>query len=121
MVKPVVKSNKLYDILKFITQVVIPALGSLYFALAQIWGLPSGAEVVGTLTVVDTFLGVLLHLNSQVYNASDAKYDGSIDVSENDEKKTYSLNLHGDPDKIDGQKQVIFKVKPAKKTTAKKP
>ena len=52
--------NKTYDILKYIAQIVLPAIGTLYFALAQIWGLPYGEEIVGTITAVDTFLGALL-------------------------------------------------------------
>ncbi|MBQ6451602.1 MAG: phage holin [Solobacterium sp.] len=59
--------NKTYDILKYIAQIVLPAIGTLYFALAQIWGLPYGEEVVGTITAVDTFLGALLQLSSNQY------------------------------------------------------
>ena len=53
-------SNKTYDILKWIAQLGLPALGVLYFALAGIWGFPFGEEVVGTITAVDTFLGAVL-------------------------------------------------------------
>lgn len=60
-------SNKMYDILKWIAQVVLPALATLYFALAGIWGFPYGEEVVGTITAVDTFLGVLLGISSVQY------------------------------------------------------
>ena len=60
-------SNKVYDILKFIAQIVLPALGTLYFAIAGIWGLPYGDKVVGTITAVDTFLGALLKLSSINY------------------------------------------------------
>ena len=60
-------SNKVYDILKYCTQIVIPALGTLYFALAGIWKFPFGEEVVGTLTAVDTFLGVILGISSAKY------------------------------------------------------
>jgi hypothetical protein len=60
-------SNKTYDILKYIAQVVLPALGTLYFALASIWGFPYGEEVVGTITAVDTFMGVLLKISSDNY------------------------------------------------------
>lgn len=42
-------SNKLYDVLKHIAQVVLPALGTLYFALAGIWGFPYGEQIVGTI------------------------------------------------------------------------
>lgn len=61
-------SNKVYDILKFIAQVVLPALGTLYFALAGIWGFPFGEEIVGTITAIDTFLGVLLGISSNQYH-----------------------------------------------------
>lgn len=60
-------SNKTYDILKYIAQVVLPALGTLYFALASIWGFPYGEQIVGTITAVDTFLGVLLKISSDNY------------------------------------------------------
>lgn len=60
-------SNKTYDILKYIAQVVIPCLGTLYYALSEIWGLPYGIEIVGTLTAIDTFLGGLLRLSSINY------------------------------------------------------
>ena len=59
--------NKTYDILKYIAQIVLPAVGTLYFALAQIWGLPYGEEIVGTITAIDTFLGALLQLSSNKY------------------------------------------------------
>lgn len=60
-------SNKCYDVLKFIAQVVLPALGTLYFALAGIWGFPYGEQIVGTITAVDTFLGVLLGISTAQY------------------------------------------------------
>ena len=61
-------SNKAYDILKWISLVVLPAIGTLYFALAGIWGFPYGEEIVGTITAVDTFLGVVLGISSAQYN-----------------------------------------------------
>ena len=60
-------SNKIYDILKFIAQIVLPALGTLYFALAGIWGFPYGEQIVGTITAVDAFLGTLLGISSVQY------------------------------------------------------
>ena len=63
-------SNKTYDMLKWIAQYLLPASGTLYFALAAIWGLPYGEQVVGTITAVDTFLGVLLGISSASYNKS---------------------------------------------------
>lgn len=61
-------SNKVYDILKWIAQILLPALGTLYFALSTIWGLPYAGEIVGTITAVDTFLGVILGISSKKYN-----------------------------------------------------
>lgn len=61
-------SNKVYDILKWIAQIALPAIGALYFALSDLWGLPYPTEIVGTITAVDTFLGVLLGISSASYN-----------------------------------------------------
>ena len=61
-------SNKVYDCLKFIAQILLPAIGTLYFALARIWELPLAEQVVGTITSVDAFLGALLGISSIQYN-----------------------------------------------------
>lgn len=61
-------SNKVYDILKWIALLLLPALGTLYFALSGIWGLPYGEQIVGTITAIDTFLGAVLGISSVGYN-----------------------------------------------------
>ena len=61
-------SNRCYDILKYVAQIVLPALGTLYFALAKIWHFPYGSEIVGTITAVDAFLGALLKISTDQYN-----------------------------------------------------
>ena len=61
-------SNKVYDVLKWIAMYLLPALGTLYFALASIWGLPYGEQIVGTITAIDTFLGVILGISTAQYN-----------------------------------------------------
>lgn len=71
-------SNKIYDILKWISMVVLPAVATLYFALAGIWGFPYGEEIVGTITAVDTFLGVVLGISSINYH----KFEKEIDDDE---------------------------------------
>ena len=65
-------SNKVYDILKFVAQILLPALGTLYFALASIWGLPYGEQIVGTITAIDTFLGAILGISTAKYNKQNA-------------------------------------------------
>ena len=61
-------SNKVYDVLKWIAMYLLPAIGTLYFALSGIWSLPYGEQVVGTITAVDTFLGVILGISNAQYN-----------------------------------------------------
>ena len=61
-------SNKTYDILKFIAQIVLPAIGTFYFTLGQIWNFPLGEEVVGTITAIVAFMGALLKLSSMNYH-----------------------------------------------------
>ena len=65
-------SNRVYDILKWIALYLLPALGTLYFALAGIWEFPYGEEIVGTITALDTFLGVLLGICTAQYNRENA-------------------------------------------------
>lgn len=61
-------SNKLYDALKWVAQILLPALGTLYFGIAKIWGLPYSEEIVGTITAVDLFLGAILGISTIQYN-----------------------------------------------------
>jgi len=109
-----VLSGRTYDFLKLVAQIILPGIGALYFALAAIWGLPNAEEVVGTITAVDVFLGLFLGASSQAYNASDSKYDGTIDVEyREDGTKAASLNLSEieDPADIDQKSEVTFKVR----------
>ena len=75
-------SNKLYDVLKWVAQYLLPAAGALYFALAGVWGLQYGEEVVGTIAAVDTFLGVILGISSAQYNKAN-RVDSDVNKSDN--------------------------------------
>lgn len=61
-------NDKIYDLLKWIALILLPAIGTLYFALAGIWGFPYAEQVVGTITAVDTFLGVILGISKAQYD-----------------------------------------------------
>lgn len=61
-------SNKVYDILKFVAQILLPAIGTLYFALAQILNFPLAEQIVGTITAIDAFLGAILGISTAQYN-----------------------------------------------------
>ena len=61
-------SNRTYDVLKYLTIVVLPACGALYAGLSQIWSLPYAAEIPATITVICTFLGAILCISTAQYN-----------------------------------------------------
>ena len=74
-------SNKVYDVIKQIALVWLPAIGALYFALSGIWGgIPYGEEVLGTLTGIDTFLGAVLKISSINYNKQKGDADHGNDA-----------------------------------------
>lgn len=60
-------SNKIYDILKFIAQIVLPALATFYVTIANIWNLPFGEQISGTIMAIDTLLGAMLMISSSNY------------------------------------------------------
>lgn len=104
-------SNNQYDKVKWLVTIVLPACGTLYFAIAQLWGLPAGEEVVGTIIALQTFLGVLLGVSTQQYKNSDARYSGDINIVEHsDGEKTTSVAFNQHPTELEGQKEAIFKV-----------
>lgn len=78
-------NDKIYNTLKWIAMILLPAIGTLYFALAGIWGFPFPEEVVGTITAVDTFLGVVLGISTANYNKKN-----NTEVIQNERKSTHS-------------------------------
>lgn len=66
-----VLNNKTYSLLKWVALILLPALGTLYFALASIWGLPFGEQIVGTITAIDTFLGAILGISTSNYKKNE--------------------------------------------------
>jgi len=99
-------NNKVYDILKWIAQIALPATGTLYFALAGIWGFPYGEQIVGTITAIDTFIGVLLGISSSGYSG-----DGTLNVTEGTDKDVYSLDLEIPVEELSKKNVITFKVK----------
>lgn len=71
-------SNKVYDVLKYVAQIILPACATLYFSLASIWNLPYGEEVVGTITAVDAFLGICLKISTNNYNLKQEDEDNGF-------------------------------------------
>ena len=66
-------SNKVYDRLKWVAQILLPALATLYFTISNIWGLPYAEQIVGTIAAIDTFLGIILGISTSKYNKENEK------------------------------------------------
>lgn len=104
-------SDKTYNLLKFVAQILLPALGTLYAAIAGLWGLPAAEEVVGTVLAVDTFLGVVLGISSAQYAAVTPQHDGVLVVQQHDaESGTIRLDMQSHPSELVGKDTVTFKV-----------
>jgi hypothetical protein len=103
-------SDKIYNNLKRTATIVLPAAAALYISLAQIWHFPKVEEVAGTITALNTFLGVLIQISKRSYYASGAQYVGEIRVRDDGEKKTASLVLDGDPEEMLSMKEATFKI-----------
>ena len=108
-------TNAAYDVLKPIALVWLPAAAGLYTALAAIWHLGDVSEVVGSLSAVDTFLGVVLHLssNSTPANPSTPPSNGQLVINKTTSgDKTVYLVLESELDDIEKQKSITLAVTP---------
>jgi hypothetical protein len=104
--------SDLYDRAKWLAQIGLPAVATLYFALSGIWGIPGAEKVVGSITAVDLFLGALLGIASKNYAKSEARFDGDILVSTNEDgAKVMTLDLGKDPVQLSDQQVITFRVK----------
>jgi len=91
--KPIL-SDAWYARLNFVALILLPAIGSLYFALADIWNLPKAAQVVGTIVAIDTFLGAFLKYAQAAYNKSDEQFDATITKEQTlDGQLVYALSF----------------------------
>lgn len=103
-------SNAAYDRAKWVALVGLPAVGTLYFSLADIWNLPAAAQVVGTIMAVDTFLGLVLGLAKKSYDNSDAKYDATLKIDAQDNRLVHRLEIATPPEEIGLKKDLVVKV-----------
>lgn len=104
-------SNKTYDFLVKLVQLVLPAMATLYFTLANIFELPGAEQVVAASAAFATFFGVLLRLSARSYESSGAAYNGAVNVlTDPAGNKVFSLELDGDPSDIEFMDSVSFKV-----------
>lgn len=106
-------SNWVYDQLKRFVTLILPAFGTFYITIAPFWNLPNPEAVASTTLAVATFLGVVLNISGRAYEKSDEKYDGVIDVKEDEDGVKHAsliLKNYEDPAEVVNQKQAVFKV-----------
>lgn len=110
-------NNKVYDKLKFVAQIGLPALGTLYFTVATIYGVEDGAfdpeKVSGTILAIDTFLGVLLGLSNKQFMNDDKNFAGDLHVVNTEDEGVQTMlafNPGQSPESLENQKTVTMKV-----------
>jgi len=102
-------SDKVYQTLKKIVQIGLPGLATLYFTLSAIWGLPYTEEVMGTITAIATFLGVILGISSKTYNSREDKYGGILRIENGEEGSTIRIK-DVDPSVLLDENEITFKI-----------
>lgn len=101
-------SNKTYDVIKWIVTIVLPAIITLYSALASIWGFPYAEQIVPTLAAIEVFLGVIMGISTHNYNKT---CDGMLHVDMSDEAKDNYLFEVDDLDGITDKDRITLKIK----------
>jgi hypothetical protein len=109
-------SEKLYDLLKWVALVLLPGLSALYFGLGQIWNLPAVEQVVGTVTVLDTFLGLVIKQSSKNYQntiSSAGAVVGELAVKQKPDGEVTGMGFiaNRDPLVLPSDKKVVFEVR----------
>jgi hypothetical protein len=109
---PFMLPSKLYNFLKQLALIGLPAISTLYFMLGETWEWDNVTQVIGTIAAIQVFLGAMLGLSTRAYNKSDARFDGDFVSTETEEgNKSYLLDLKTDPEELPSKKQITFKVK----------
>jgi hypothetical protein len=107
-------NEQTYDFLSDVVKLGLPGAGTLYFTLAQVWGLPAAEQVVSSIAALALFLGVLLYISKKRWEASDAKYDGAlvIDTTDPNHRGIQALEANEIPlEDLVGKKSVLLKLK----------
>lgn len=104
-------SNKVYDVLKFVAAVVLPALAVLYITVAPYWDLPKQEEVAGTIMAIDLFLGALLGISTSKYKSDPSRFSGKVVFQDTGQAEPdVNLVLNESPKNFEGKDEVVFKV-----------
>ena len=103
--------NSVYDKLKYVSQIWLPALAVFYITIAPYWGLPKPKEVAGTLVALDLLLGACLLALSRAFRNSDARFDGHILVSPGEEPDTSQVRVLAQTAAVAKKDEIVLKVR----------
>ena len=104
-----VLNSNVYDSLKWLVQIVLPAIGTCYAALAVLWGFPYAEQVVGSISAICVLLGACLRISNSNYDG-DGVLTVDRDLDESDENK-YNLTLTKDLATLADKKSFVVAVK----------
>jgi len=104
-----VLSQKAYNFLKNLVQLILPGLGTLYVSLAGIWGIPSAEKVSASLAAVALFLGIVLKISAATFEKLGLAFDGEMIVEEGEDGATIRLALNEDSDALLLKDSVSFR------------
>lgn len=105
-----VLNETLYNWFKWLIQIFLPAFGAAYFALSDLWNLPSALQVVGTCSVVAIFLGAILGISTKNYEKKELGIDGSLVVKDDGDGATWKLNLSDIPENLEQKQTITLKI-----------
>lgn len=100
--------NKVYDVIKWVSLVVLPAISTLYWSLASIFGWPYAEQITGAVAAIQTLIGALLGVSAKNYEGDG---DLLIDTSRED-KDVVRINFNVDPYTVGDRRTFMLKVKP---------
>lgn len=103
-------SNKVYNAVKYIITIFLPAVGALYFALAQVWDFHRIVGVNGTINALITFGGLLIGYSTRKYNQTTGAPDGDLIVQEVDGEKYLGLGVNQSIEAMTAKDQVTLNV-----------
>lgn len=114
-------NSKAYDFLKWVVQILLPSLGTFYFTVSQIFDLPYGEEVIGTLAALALFIGALIGISKSNFDKDPSNFDGSVTLAPdpNGDKAIFLTGLNEDNmSEWDGRKSIVLQVKHSNKPLA---
>lgn len=107
-----VLSDGQFNLLRRCVELLLPAIGAFYFAMAELWGWPNPGEVVASIAALTTLLGVVLVVLRNSYEKSDAKFDGELSVDTSDpERDVFQVDLGDDLPNLASKDAITLKVK----------